>query len=233
MRDKAPIYSFPDFKEPEKTTSWKDRDEKPAEPKIELRDNDLENAKQRTEQIKARMSPPGALRLPPLLEAQRLEWGITDAFFKSQPAFDRIFVFPIDKFNREETYGGTSIIMPNMTKQRDLQEGRRGVLIGAGLTAMDRLMSHGIELGHIVTTNKNVPFVETCERFPKFDMYYLMMRDGDLAGSETLVEEIRAGKKRIVDVGDETGYQHQVAEVREDGTVDVRKKKSVYLNDVW
>jgi hypothetical protein len=228
------IYSLPDFKEPEKTSAWKPEDRaRPAEPQIDLRDFELDDAATRTKLIKARMSPPGALHLPPLLEAARLEHGITDAFFKSQPAFDRVFVFPIDKFGGEETYGGTSILLPKMTKERDLQEGRRGVLIGAGLTAMDRLMSHGIELGHIVTTNKNVPFVEKCERFPKFDMYFLMMRDGDLAGSETLMAELRAGTKRVVDVGGETGYQHQVATVLADGTLDTRKKQSVYITDTW
>ena len=228
------IYSLPDFKEPEKTSSWKPEDRaRSAEPQIELRDFELDDAATRTKLIKERMSPPGALRLPPLLEAARQKWGIPDGFFKSQPAFDRVFVFPIDRFGEEETYGGTSIVKPKITKDRDLQDGRRGILISAGLTAMDRLMSHGIELGHIVTTNKNVPFVEKCERFPKFDMYFLMMRDGDLAGSETLQEELREGKKRIVDVGDETGYQHQVATVNEDGTIDVRKKKSVYVTDTW
>jgi len=228
------IYSLPSFKEPEKTSAWKDSDRAaPAEPKIDLRDFELDTAKKRTELIKSRMSPPGALHLCPLLEAARWEWGIPDGFFKSQPAFDRVFVFPIDKFNREETYGGTSILRPKATKERDLQEGRRGILIGAGLTAMDRLMSHGIELGHIVTTNKNVPFVETCERFENFDMYFLMMRDGDLAGSETLMAELRAGTRRVVDVGGESGYQHQVAVVNEDGTVDVRKKQSCYVNDAW
>ncbi|HET8958023.1 MAG TPA: hypothetical protein VFM95_06170 [Microcella sp.] len=228
------IYSLPDFKEPEKTSSWKPEDRaRSAEPKIELRDFELDNAVERTRLIKERMSPPGALRLPPLLDAARLKWGIPDGFFKSQPAFDRVFVFPINRFEGETTYGGTSIFLPNATKERDLQEGRRGILISAGLSAMDRLMSHGIELGHIVTTNKNVPFVEKCERFPKFDMYFLMMREADLAGSETLMEELRSGKKRIVDVGDESGYQHQVATVNEDGTVDVRKKKSVFVADTW
>jgi hypothetical protein len=230
-RDTQRIYSLPEV---EKTTAWKDRDESAkGDAKIDLRDFELDDAVTRTKLIKERMSPAGALRLCPLLEEQRLKWGIPDSFFQSQPAFDRCFVFPVNRFAEAETYGGTSILVPKMTKDRDLQEGRRGILIGAGLTAMDRLMSHGIELGHIVTTNKNVPFVEKCERFPKFDMYFLMMRDGDLAGSETLMEELRAGKKRVVDVGGEGGYQHQVAVVREDGSVDTRKKQSVYISDTW
>lgn len=224
------VTSWP-FKEPEKTTAWKDRDDE--EHKFELVDHELEKAKRRTALIKEHMSPPGALGLPPLLEEQRLEYGITDGFFRVQASWDRIFVFPIDAEDgekAEKTTGG--IIKPRITKLRDLQEGNRGVLISAGLQAADRLMSNGYELGHIVVTNKNVPFARRCEQISEEVLHYLVMREADLAGSETLMDEIRAGKKRIVDVGGDDGYNHQVAELV-DGQWVVRKKKSVYVNDTW
>jgi hypothetical protein len=198
-----------------------------------LRDTELERQKKRTELIKSRMSPPGALRLPPLLDAQRLKYGIPDGAFKSQAAFDRIYVFPIDPFDgeqNEKTTGG--IYKPNVTKLRDHQEGHRGVLISAGLTAADRLASHGISLGHIVTTNKNVPFARRCEQLETFDIFYLVMRDGDLAGSETLAEEIREGKARVMDIGGDGEYEHQIA-ANDNGEWRVSKKKSVYVNDTW
>lgn len=227
MTQKA-IYSFP---EPEKTTTWKPEDR--GDTQIELRDFEKDDAEERTRLIKERMSPPGELRLPPLLEKARLEHGIPDGFFRSQAAFDRIYVFPIDQFDGVETYTPNGLIArPKLTKLKDLQEGHRGVLISAGLTAADRLMSHGIELGHVVTTNKNVPFARRCERFPKFEMFYLVMREADLAGSETLAEQLRGGDKRIVDVGGDEGYQHQVA-VNDNGEWATRKKQSVYVSDVW
>lgn len=215
------IYSIPDFKEPEKRSSWEDQ---PKEPKIEMRDHELDKAVRRSQLIRERTSPAGALGLPPMLDAARLKHGITDAAFRSQASFDRIYVFPLDLFEGQETYtkGGT-IVRPNATKMKDMQEGHRGVLISAGLTAADRLMSHGIELGHIVSTNKNVPFARRFERLEDGDLFYLVMRDGDLAGSETLAEELRSGAKRIVDVG-EDGYCHQLEGV---------KKQSVYVNDTW
>lgn len=226
-----PIYSFP---EPEKTTAWADKD-RPAEPKIELVDNELEAAKRRTALIKERMSPPGALKLPPLLEAHRIKYGIPDGAFASQAVFDRIHVFPIDAGEGEQvekTSGG--IYKPNTVKLKDKQEGNRGVLISAGLTAMDRLMSHGIELGDIVVTNKNVPFARRCEELSNFTMFYLVMREADLASDESLMERIRAGKQRIEELGGEGGYEHQVVCVGEDGIIDdIRKKKSVYVNDTW
>jgi hypothetical protein len=219
-RSPKPIYSFPELKEPEKSTAW----EPPKDAPVKLVDHELEKAKRRTEIIKSLMSPPGALNLPPLLEAQRWKYGIPDGAFKVQATFDRVFVFPVDQFDDEETVRGTTIIRPTLTKMKDLQEGNRGVLISAGLSAADELMSHGYELGHIVHTNKNVPFVRRCERCAEFDIFYLVMRAGDLAGSETLSEELKSGAKSIIDAGDEGSYCHQIAG---------RKKKSVFISDNW
>lgn len=226
-----PIYSFPEFKEPEKKTAWQEGERK--EPTVALVDHEFLDAQRRTALIKERMSPAGALRLPPLLEAHRLKYGIPDGAFASQALFDRIHVFPIDADDgdkAEKTTGG--IYKPTTTKLRDKQEGSRGVLVSAGLTAMDRLMSHGVELGDVVITNKNVPFARRCEELSNFTMFYLVMREADLASSESLMERIRAGQRRIVEVGDETGYQHQVA-FDDDGAWSTRKKLSVYLNDAW
>lgn len=230
--DPEKVTAWP-FKEPEKSSAWNDN-HVPKEPGIELRDFEKDTADKRTALIRARMSPPGALRLPELLEAQRLKWGIPDGFFKSQAAFDRIFVFPIDQFDEAETYSpGGTIIRGTLTKLKDMQEGNRGILISAGLTAADRLMSHGIELGHIITTNKNVPFARRCERLEDgTQMFYLVMREADLAGSETLAAEIMAGKKKVIDVGDAGSYEHQVA-TNDEGEWDIRKKKSVFVQDVW
>lgn len=224
------IYSMPELKEPEKGSAWKDR----LEPQVELRDYEKDSATKRTALIKERMSAPGALRLPPLLETQRLKHGIPDGFFKSQAAFDRIYVFPLDPFDGDEKLSpGSVLYRANLTKMKDMQEGHRGVLISAGLTAADRLMSHGIEIGHIVTTNKNVPFARRCEVLADgHQMFFLVMREADLAGSETLAEELLAGNKRIVDVGGDDGYQHQVAAVTS-GQVDIRKKQSVWIADAW
>lgn len=228
------VTSWP-FKEPEKTTFWKD--EPANDVKVPSRwtiDTEKEKAEKRTAMIKARMSPPGALKLPPLLEEQRLKYGIPDGFFKTQAAFDRIFVFPIDLFDNEEKLTPNSpFYRPEVKKLKDLQEGNRGVLISAGLTAADRLMSHGIEIGHIVITNKNVPFARRCDRLEDgTDMFYLVMRDADLAGSETLAAEMLEGKKRVEDAGDPDSYSHQVAS-NDNGNWTFRKKVSAYVNDTW
>ena len=232
--DPDQVSSWP-FKEPEKKSAWNDNaDPAVRDAPVALRDFEKDKAEKRTALIRERMSPPGALRLTPLLEEHRLRYGIPDGFFKSQAVFDRIFVFPIDQFDGGETYSPQGTIIRGRTQQlKDLQEGSRGILVSAGLTAADRLASHGIELGSIVTTNKNVPFARRCERLADgHEMFYLVMRDADLAGSETLAEQIIAGNKRIEDVGDPGRYEHQVA-TNDNGEWTTHKKQSVYVNDNW
>lgn len=221
-------WSFPTV---EKTTAWKP--EERGEAQIDLRDTDLETAQERTRLIREKMSPPEKLRLPPKLEAARQEYGIPDGFFRVGAGMDRIFVFPLDPFDDDEKIPGTRFYRANLTKQKDQQEGFRGVLISAGLTAMDRLMSHGYELGDIVMTNKNVPFARRMELLGgRFPMYVLVMRDGDLAGNETLENDIREGRARVVDVGGPEGYSHQIARLV-DGQWVTSKKQSVYIQDCW
>jgi co-chaperonin GroES (HSP10) len=207
--------------EPEKKSAWKDE---PKEAPIEFRDVELEKAIQRTAEIKAHMSPPGALKLPELLEAQRLKWGIPDGAFKCRAVFDRIHIFPIDfEDDNEKTSGG--LYVPDAVKQRSTQGAHRGILISMGLEAADKCVSHGIELGHIVRTIRNAPHAQECMRLKiGTPMYYLVMRAGDLTGSETQEEDLRSGKTSITDEGGEHSYCYQI---------DGRKKRGVFINDSW
>lgn len=213
------IYSIPDFKEPEKSSSWEHK----GEPKIDLSVELVTAMERRKNELRESMSPPGALGLPPLLEEMRIKYGIPDGVFKTQAVFDRIFVYPIDPFDGKPTVGKTTILKPDEAVKKDLQDGARGVLISAGLIAADRLMSHGIELGHVVMTNKNVPFARMVQEFSDFKAYVLVMRDGDLAGSETLAQELKSKTKQIEDVGEDS-YCHQFAG---------KKKQSLYVQDTW
>lgn len=228
--DKVTSWPFP---EPVKTTAWKDTDVAPAkDAPIRMVDHELEKQQRAKKAIRDSMSPPGALGLCPGLEAARQKYGIPDGVFKAAAGFDRVLVYPIDPFDGDEKFSGTSIHRPNLTIKKDMQEGYRAVLISAGLSAADRLMGHGYWLGDVVMTNKNVPFARRCQVIPDAgDIWVLVMRDGDLAANESLEERIRSGKCKIVDIGTDEEWCHQVAYLDADGEWTVRKKKSVYVND--
>lgn len=231
--DPEKVQAWP-FKEPEKSSAWNDNDAPKEAPgarfMVDTEGEKLERAKKA---IREAMSPPGALRLHPQLEAHRQKFGIPDGVFRALAGMDRILVYPIDPFDDDDHIPGSALFKPKLTKLKDLQEGYRAVLISAGLTAMDRLMSHGYELGDIVLTNKNVPFARRCQQIPDVgDIYVLVMRDGDLAGNETLQQRIDEGTVRVTDVGGEDGYNHQIERLV-DGQWTTRKKRSTYVADAW
>lgn len=226
------VTSWP-FKEPEKKSAWNDNDKPEAPGARFMVDPEIEKRELAKKAIRDCMSPPGALRLHPQLEAHRQKFGIPDGVFRAIAGMDRILVYPIDPFDDDDHVAGSELFKPKVTKLRDIQEGYRAVLISAGLTAMDRLMSHGYELGDIVLTNKNVPFARRCQQIPNVgDIFVLVMRDGDLAGNETLQDRIDAGLVRVTDVGGEDGYCHQIERLV-DGEWTTRKKQSTYVADSW
>lgn len=144
------------------------------------------------------MSPPGALGLPELLDKRRLRYGIPDEAFQEQAIFDRIFVWGIEERHQEgKTFGGTRIIKPESTQKRIKHESTRGVLISAGLKALDSLHSHGVALGHIVGVVRLHPWHKTIGMFAdSHELYKLVLKDGDLVGSEDLWDRYRSGKVR-------------------------------------
>lgn len=98
-------------------------------------------------ELRKRMSPPGALGLPPLLEERRWQHKLTDATFEHLAMFDKVLLW---QFEKEETFGDTRIILSDKGKQRVEQEAPCGMIVSAGLQALDELETNGSALGHVV-----------------------------------------------------------------------------------
>ena len=162
------------------------------------------HGKNQLDEIQRNMSKPGALGLPPLLESKRLEWAIPDGAFKMQMVFDRLLVWQLDQGddtdvneNGERCYPGTNIVMPDVGEKREFEEAPRGILVGAGLTALDALRSNGIDLGHTITFCRHAPWRMRVDAVAGKDLYALLLRAGDITGSEDLANALRAGKCRV------------------------------------
>lgn len=144
------------------------------------------------------LAPPGKLGLSPLLDARRAEFGIIDACFNVQCAFDRVLLWQIQPaFDEGDTYGGSSIIMTDNEKRRTREEAPRGVLVGAGLKALDNLRCNGIDLGHIVHFVRLSPWRLPVDRIDGTLFHVLILRDADIIGSEDLAMNMRKGLARI------------------------------------
>lgn len=163
-------------------------------------------------EIAKHMSPPGGIPgLPPLLEKKRLAYGITDHFFRFQALFDRVFLYQIHEGDGQ-TYGGI-IQMTDDQKKWEREMAPQGILLSAGLKALDSLRSYGVELGHTVMMNKLTPYHFRVGFVAGHEIFCLVARDGDLVGSLETMGDIRERRCAIVSqvLSDDDGvcsYQH-------------------------
>lgn len=146
------------------------------------------------------VAPPGAIPfIPPLLEERRLGHGITDGAFRTQPVFDKVYIWQIDftSATLDKVSESSNLVIPISVKKGLEQEASRGILVGAGAQALDQLSSHGIGLGHIVNFTKLAPFRQKVDHIEGVDYYMCTMHAGDIIGSEDLRAAMAAGKVRV------------------------------------
>lgn len=100
--------------------------------------------------------PLGSLGLPPLLDQRRLEYHIPRCYFDcGQYVGDHILIYqiPVD----EKTESGL-LYKPDQQVWAETRGTTHGIICNAGLTALDHLRSHGIDLGHRVIFLRQAPF---------------------------------------------------------------------------
>jgi hypothetical protein len=143
--------------------------------------------------VRAKMSPPEVLKLPSLLEQRRQEYGIIDKAFERQCVWDRILVYQID-MHQEETYvEGGLIIKSEIAKKSTRYHAARGLIVSAGLKAMDSLRSYGMELGHIVNFINSAPWRLEVDHVAAIPFELLVMNVGDIICSEDLAANLLEG----------------------------------------
>jgi hypothetical protein len=179
------------------------------DPKDELAQRARRVAEAESAAIRERMAAPGALGLPPLLEARRLEYGITDGAFDAEAAFERIHIFQIlPKSWTGGKIAGGKLWAPDTIQTGAERTSARGILISAGLRALDILRSNGFDLGHIVHFISMAPFRTEADCVAGTWKYIKVMNVGDLTGSEDLRANLR---HRLVGIRrDATTLKHYI-----------------------
>lgn len=140
------------------------------------------------EAVKKRMSPKGKLGLPKLLDQRRLEYGLVDSLFRFQGVYDRIYVWQIDDNDMENFGEGSRLVRSDITKKRDREQSPRGIIVTAGLRALDILHSNGMALGHIVRFQYLAPYRLPVEIIDGKGIHLVVLNVGDITASEDLRE---------------------------------------------
>jgi co-chaperonin GroES (HSP10) len=141
------------------------------------------------------MSSAKKLKLPKLLEKRRQEFGITDGAFTSQPFHDRVFIYQVH--DAEETYGSGIIVKAESVRDYENTSCPRGIVVAAGARALDDLRCNGIDLGHIVTFLRMAPWRINTDMVAGHQEKLIILRSGDIVGSEDLAEQLRRGDVKL------------------------------------
>lgn len=137
------------------------------------------------------------LGLGALVEQKRMKYGIVDAAWYGQhPLFDRVLVWQISE-DEGETYNGGVIVKTEVARKRELVEAPRGVIVGAGLGALDVLRSNGVDIGHTVGFTRLAPFRRPIGVFAGVPLALIVLHVGDLVDSEDLGAQARNRTVRI------------------------------------
>lgn len=156
-------------------------------------------------EIDKHVAAPGSFDLPPLLEERRLHWKIPDGVFRVSTGtlFDRILIYQIPLLSecREDgdRIGGAAGLLwkAEQTKEKETREAPRGIIVGAGMKALDSLRSHGVDLGHIVYFCKNSVYSIQVDYIAGHWDRVSLAREGDLVLSEDVALSVRTGAVHV------------------------------------
>ncbi len=174
--------------------------ESPNNMTVKFSKDEVEKAREQIalqRQLEEYFPDPGTMGLPRLLDDKRVKYGIPASAWKSQAVFNKILVWqlPIDEAS---TYGGGLIVKTDERKARERNEAPRGIIVSAGLQALDELRSHGVDLGHTVHFTHTAPFRKRLPAIAGKEPSLVILHSGDIFDSEELAETLKARRARIV-----------------------------------
>jgi hypothetical protein len=170
-------------------------------------DSSMVSASEReSKAIADRMSSPGSLGLPPLLEARRLELGLIDELFGQSAVYQRVLIWQLPPTELSGgTIGNSGLYVPAKTLSREKEEAPRAIVISAGTDALDILRSHGMDLGHIVTICREAVYGIRVAYVGGRQHRLTIIDVGDICASEDLAIEVAAGRcETFWDTGQES-----------------------------
>lgn len=180
----------------------------------------------------ASLAPRGTYNIPMVLDERRFEYGIPNGCFEHYPAFDKVYIWQVTLTERHTYSEGGAIVKPEAIIASDRNTAPRGIIVSAGLQALDSLRSTGIDIGHIVRFKKFSPFIQPVGEIKGVNLTVMVIRDGDIVSSEDLAKEFHAKRVSIVNAApDKLSYDFRFARSTEKGEViTTGKKVSAYYD---
>jgi hypothetical protein len=180
----------------------------------------------------ASLAPRGTFNIPMLLDERRFEYAIPNGAFEHYPVFDKVYIHQITLQERKTYSAGGAIYKPEAVVASDRNTAPRGIIVAAGLQALDSLRSTGVDIGHIVRFKKFSPFIQPVAEIKGVVLTVMVIRDGDIISSEDLAREYHEKTISIVNASpDKLGYDFRFARTTSKGeVVQTGKKVSAYYD---
>ncbi len=184
------------------------------------------------EALEKSLAPLGTYKIPGMLDRRRHEYGIPNGAFEHFPLYDKVYIWQLNMTERETYSEGGAIIKPEARLAHDRATAPRGVIVSAGLQALDSLRSTGIDIGHIVRFKKFSPFIQEVAEIDGHPLTVMVIRDGDIVASEDLASSYHKKTISIINVAEgSSAYDHRFARPEgETAVVHTGKKVSAYYD---
>ncbi len=173
------------------------------------------------------LAPRGTYNIPTLLDERRFEYGIPNGCFEHYPVFDKVYIWQVTLTERHTYSEGGAILKPDAIVAIDRNTAPRGIIISAGLQALDSLRSTGVDIGHIIRFKKFAPFIQPVGEIRGHIMTVMVIRDGDVVSSEDLARSYHAKETSIVNAA-EDGKSYDFRFVDEAGSLTGKKVSAYY-----
>lgn len=172
------------------------------------------------DKLEKSLLPRGSFKIPKLLDERRFEFAIPNGCFLHFPLYDKVYIWQINMTERKTYSVDGAILKPEARIAHDRATAARGIIVAAGLAALDSLRSSGADIGHIVRFKKYAPFMQVVDEIDGIELHVMTLRDGDIVSSEDLARDFHAGNVRVANVANERGgYDHRFERTLEDGTL--------------
>lgn len=209
------------------TALEKQRDIDIALQDIQFRENETAREEQTAKALADAISPPGAIpNISPILEYRRLRFNIPDMMFSAAACNNKVNVFQIPSpGSGSDTFvEGGLLVKPGFVKKRELQAAPKGIVVSAGLNALDSMYTNGYWPGHVINFIHQQPYHKPVGTIDGIDQFVLCMTAGDITDSDDLANYMRSGWVKIsrreftIEDGDNegmTGVEHYYEDVRD------------------
>jgi hypothetical protein len=148
-------------------------------------------------EIRRNFADPGQLGLPKTLDDKRVKYGIPNSAWSVHPAFNKVLIWQIP-LEESKAYGSGLIQKTDTVLKRELVEAPRGVIVSAGLTALDQLRSHGIDIGHTVVFTHLAPFRLRLPTIAGKEPILVILESEYIFASEELATNVKSRACRVI-----------------------------------